>query len=80
MLTYEIGQRAVELLLARLDGQGPDGFQEIVLPVEIIVRQPVGSQVSPLRQSILRLRGGYLPGKNGIFAEKCVLRRYSHCT
>jgi LacI family transcriptional regulator len=36
---YEMGQRATELLLARLEGDGPEGHQEIVLPVEIIVRK-----------------------------------------
>jgi LacI family transcriptional regulator len=39
---YEMGQQAAELLLARLAGSGPDGFQEIVLPVEIIVRKSSG--------------------------------------
>ncbi len=36
---YEMGQIATELLLARLSGKAPDGCQEIVLPVEIIVRR-----------------------------------------
>ena len=35
---YEMGQIATELLLARLSGKAPGGSQEIVLPVEIIVR------------------------------------------
>lgn len=36
---YEMGQIATELLLSRLAGNGPEGAQEIVLPVEIIVRK-----------------------------------------
>jgi LacI family transcriptional regulator len=36
---YEMGQRATELLLARLEGDHPKEHQEIVLPVEIIVRK-----------------------------------------
>jgi len=40
---YEMGQIATELLLARLSGKAPDGCQEIVLPVEIIVRRSSGS-------------------------------------
>ena len=40
---YEMGQQATELLLSRLAGTAPDGFQEIVLPAEIIVRQSSGS-------------------------------------
>ena len=36
---YEMGKRATELLLARLAGNGPEAFQEIVLPIEIIVRK-----------------------------------------
>lgn len=40
---YEMGQRATELLISRLAGDGPDGYQEIVLPVEIIVRKSSGN-------------------------------------
>jgi LacI family transcriptional regulator len=39
---YEMGQRATELLLSRLAGEGPEGPQEIVLPVEIIIRKSTG--------------------------------------
>jgi LacI family transcriptional regulator len=39
---YEMGQRATELLLARLSDNGPEGHQEIVLPVDIIVRRSSG--------------------------------------
>ncbi len=36
---YEMGQRATELLLARLSGQAPDEYQEIVLPAQVIIRR-----------------------------------------
>jgi len=39
---YEMGQRATELLLARLSGQAPPKCQKIVLPTEIIVRRSSG--------------------------------------
>jgi LacI family transcriptional regulator len=40
---YEMGQRATELLVARLSGQAPEGwYQEVVLPVEIILRRSSG--------------------------------------
>lgn len=40
---YDMGRRATELLLARLAGTGPAGFQEIVLPTGLIVRRSSGS-------------------------------------
>jgi LacI family transcriptional regulator len=36
---YEIGQRATELLLSRLSGEGPAEIQEIVLPTTLIIRK-----------------------------------------
>ena len=36
---YEMGQQATELLLSRLADNGPAGHQEIILPIEIIVRK-----------------------------------------
>jgi LacI family transcriptional regulator len=39
---YDMGKRATDLLLARLAEEGPEGYQEIVLPVEIIVRKSSG--------------------------------------
>lgn len=39
---YEMGRRATELLLARLAGDTPERPQEIVLPVEIIIRKSSG--------------------------------------
>jgi LacI family transcriptional regulator len=39
---YEMGRRAAELLLARLAGNAPAECQEIVLPVEIVVRRSSG--------------------------------------
>ncbi len=39
---YEMGQRATDLLLSRLADEGPGENQEIVLPVEIVVRKSSG--------------------------------------
>ena len=39
---YEMGQKATELLLDRLAGEAPEGFQEIVLPAPVIVRRSSG--------------------------------------
>ncbi len=39
---YDLGQRATELLLNRLAGEGPEEPQEIVLPVQMTVRQSSG--------------------------------------
>jgi LacI family transcriptional regulator len=36
---YEMGQKATELLISRLNGDGSQEYREIVLPVEIIVRK-----------------------------------------
>ena len=36
---YEMGRRATQLLLTRLTGSADEPFQEIVFPVEVIVRQ-----------------------------------------
>jgi len=41
---YEMGQKATELLISRLDGDDPQDYQEIVLPVEIIVRKSSGKR------------------------------------
>jgi LacI family transcriptional regulator len=41
---YEMGQQATEMLLSRLAGNGPPTHQEIVLPVEIIVRKSSGKK------------------------------------
>ncbi|MDQ2999360.1 MAG: LacI family transcriptional regulator, partial [Chloroflexota bacterium] len=38
-LAYEIGQRATELLLSRLAGEGPAETQEIMLPTTLIIRK-----------------------------------------
>jgi LacI family transcriptional regulator len=39
---YQMGQQATELLLARLSGLTPTGYQEIILPTEVIVRKSSG--------------------------------------
>ncbi len=36
---YEMGQAATQLLLSRLSGEAPEEPQEIVLPVEVIIRR-----------------------------------------
>jgi LacI family transcriptional regulator len=43
---YEMGSRAAELLLARLAGTVPKGFQEVILPTEIEIHRSSGSPVS----------------------------------
>jgi LacI family transcriptional regulator len=40
---YEMGQKATEMLLARLAGEAPESNQDIVLPTEIRVRQSSGA-------------------------------------
>jgi LacI family transcriptional regulator len=44
---YDMGRTATQLLLARLAGKAPESCQEIVLPVEMIVRQSSGVQLVP---------------------------------
>jgi LacI family transcriptional regulator len=44
---YEMGKQAAELLLARLAKEGPESHQEIVLPVEIIIRNSSGKPATP---------------------------------
>ncbi len=39
---YEMAQKGVKLLLARIGGEEPEGYQEIVLPTELIVRRSSG--------------------------------------
>ncbi len=40
---YAMGKQATELLLARIAGQAPPHYQEIILPIEIIVRNSSGN-------------------------------------
>ena len=40
---YEMGRRATELLLNRLQAEDPEPFQEIILPTELIVRSSSAS-------------------------------------
>jgi LacI family transcriptional regulator len=42
---YAMGSRAAELLLARLGGTAPRGYQEVVLPTEIEIHRSSGSPV-----------------------------------
>lgn len=39
---YEMGRQATELLLARLSGEAPSDYQEIVLPTVVVVRESSG--------------------------------------
>lgn len=49
---YEMGRLAAEMLLKRLNGDMPQGWQEIVLPTEIIMRQSIATvKPSSLRHS-----------------------------
>jgi LacI family transcriptional regulator len=42
---YEMGHRATELLLARLNGQAPESCQEVILPTRLIVRRSSGDAI-----------------------------------
>jgi len=42
---YEMGHKATELLLARLNGQAPETCQEIILPTRLIVRRSSGDAI-----------------------------------
>jgi LacI family transcriptional regulator, galactose operon repressor len=39
---YEMGQLATELLLKRISGELPQGHRELILPIEIMVRESIG--------------------------------------
>jgi LacI family transcriptional regulator len=43
---YDMGRRATELLLSRLRGAAPEHAREIILPVELIVRQSSGPPIN----------------------------------
>jgi LacI family transcriptional regulator len=43
---YEMGRRATQLLLSRLNSSASQDCQEVVLPFELIVRQSSGSALS----------------------------------
>ena len=42
---YEMGRRAAELLLARLEGTEAGPAQEILMPVELVVRHSSGTRL-----------------------------------
>ncbi len=44
---YEMGKQATNLLLDRINDNGSEGYQEIVLPVEIIVRNSTAVPAKP---------------------------------
>jgi LacI family transcriptional regulator len=39
---YEMGTKAIEILLNRLNGDSPDQYQEVVLPADIVIRKSSG--------------------------------------
>ena len=39
---YEMGQLGTELLLKRISGEVPPGHRELILPIEIILRESSG--------------------------------------
>jgi LacI family transcriptional regulator len=43
---YEMGQKATEILLSRLNGIEKDSYQEVVLPVSLIKRQSSGKKIA----------------------------------
>ena len=51
---YEMGQRATQLLLDRLAGNGPDEPQDILLPNQIVVRRSCAAprQTLPITDSL----------------------------
>jgi DNA-binding LacI/PurR family transcriptional regulator len=40
-----MGQKAAEILLARLSNEPPQQFQQIILPAEIVVRKSSGQPI-----------------------------------
>ncbi len=46
---YEMGRRASEILLKKLDGGTSDQYQEVVLPAEIVIRHSSGKQRELIR-------------------------------
>jgi LacI family transcriptional regulator len=43
---YEMGQKATQLLLARLAGKAPERCQEVILPTDLVVRQSSGQALN----------------------------------
>ncbi len=43
---YEMGQKATQLLLARLAGEAPERCQEVILPTDLVVRQSSGQALN----------------------------------
>jgi LacI family transcriptional regulator len=41
---YEMGRRAIEILLKKLGGGASDQYQEVILPAEIVIRQSSGKK------------------------------------
>jgi DNA-binding LacI/PurR family transcriptional regulator len=47
---YEMGRRAIEILLNKLNGEPSDQYQEVVLPAEIVIRQSSGQRREFIRR------------------------------
>ncbi|HLA41894.1 MAG TPA: substrate-binding domain-containing protein, partial [Aggregatilineales bacterium] len=43
---YEMGRRAMQLLIARLEGHAPAEFQEIVLPTRLVISKSSGQRIN----------------------------------
>ena len=44
---YEMAAKATEMLIERLAGHGPQEYQEIVFPTNLIVRKSSGERIHP---------------------------------
>jgi LacI family transcriptional regulator len=49
---YEMGYRATKLLLARIAHSGEPAYQEIVLPIQLVIRQSCRSITEPVGENI----------------------------
>ena len=49
---YEMGRKATQLLLNRLQAETPEPFQEIILPIELIVRRSSGTAEQLIQSTV----------------------------
>ena len=54
---YEVGRRAAELMLERIDGDGKATAEHVVMPVELIVRASTGQAAVPAKRQKASVRG-----------------------
>ncbi len=52
---YDMAQVATKLLLARLTGEAPETYQEIILQTELIIRQSSGVSLTGVFPTDLKL-------------------------